>query len=104
MGDAYAELGFVLDIDLRGFGDDPALVLFAEDHGRVVVTVDPEHLSAFRECATAHHVAVTPVGTVDALGGELRIKVGEVTVRAPIGELREIYANAIPRRMAPRAD
>jgi hypothetical protein len=52
--------------------------------------------------AREHGVPVQRVGAVGAVHGEFRIALRDAaidTIREPIDRLREVYCNAIPRRM-----
>jgi phosphoribosylformylglycinamidine synthase len=104
MGGPYQDSGFGLEVDLTAYGAPLTAhdVLFSESHGRAVVTCPPERVSAVEALAREHGVPVHRVGTVGDAQGEFRVKVraGAVdTIEEPVARLREVYFNAIPRRM-----
>jgi len=100
MGDAYADRGFGLEVDLTGLGSEPAGALFGEDGGRVIVTADEGHVPALIEQAERHGVPARRLGTVLDGGGSFRVTIGDVHIERDVARLRDIYASAIPRRMA----
>jgi len=109
MGGPYAVRGFgaAVDLTLHGVGlapdahDGPdAKLLFGEDAARAVVTASPGTEGAVMALARELGVPVAAVGTVGLPGGDLQIRGFESTYTWPIAELRQIYLNAIPRRMA----
>jgi phosphoribosylformylglycinamidine synthase II len=101
MGGAYDETGFGLDIDLTAYalgltGHD---LLFSESHGRVVVTSAPERAGAVTALAQEHGVPIHRAGVVRERGGRVRLRLRDARVDRPVGELREVYFTAIPRRL-----
>jgi len=104
MGGPYQDAGFGLDVDLTTHHAPLTAheLLFSESHGRAVVTCLPERVSAVEALAREHGVPVHRVGTVGDAQGEFRVKVragaGD-TIEEPVARLREVYFNAIPRRM-----
>jgi phosphoribosylformylglycinamidine synthase subunit PurL len=101
MGGAYQETGFGLDIDLTAYGAPLAALelLFSESHGRAVVTCAPERAAAVAALAGELGVPAVRVGAVAAADGVLRLRLRDATVESDVGRLREVYFNAIPRRM-----
>jgi len=100
MGDVYAGSGFGLEADVTGLGPDPAGVLFGEDGGRVVVTLAAQHMAAVVEQAGRHGVPAHRIGTVLEADGPFRVVHGAIRIERAVARLREIYTEAIPRRMA----
>jgi phosphoribosylformylglycinamidine synthase len=104
MGGPYQEAGFGMDIDLTTYDTrltTPEL-LFSESHGRAVVTCAPERVPAVEALAREFGVPLQRAGAVGPAGGTFRIAVrdGAVdTIEEPVARLREVYFNAIPRRM-----
>jgi phosphoribosylformylglycinamidine synthase II len=90
--------GLGLDVELA---DDlpPNALLFGEAQGRVVVSADPAKTADVLRIARAHGVPAARIGRVGAPGGRVRVATRGGTVDAPVGELAEIYFDAIPRRM-----
>jgi len=104
MGGPYQDAGFGLDIDLttHHLPLTTHQLLFSESHGRAVVTCAPERVSAVEALAREHGVPVHRVGTVGAAQGEFRVRLrdGAIdTIEESVARLRDVYFNAIPRRM-----
>ncbi len=101
MGGSYQEHGFGLDIDLTTH--DARLttheLLFSESHGRAVITCSPERAGAVQALAGELGVAALRCGTVGARDGAFRITLRDGGVEEPVSRLRDVYCNAIPRRM-----
>jgi phosphoribosylformylglycinamidine synthase len=101
MGGPYQETGFGLDVDVTAYGatlTTPEL-LFSESHGRAVVTCAPERVPAVEALAREHGVPVHRAGTVASANGAFRVVFRDGTIAEPVARLREVYFNAIPRRM-----
>jgi len=90
-------------VDLRELQGElaAAAFLFGEDQARALLSASPACQEAILEAARAHGVAASVIGTVGAPGARLDLVVREGEVSWPIAELREIYEQAIPRRMEP---
>jgi phosphoribosylformylglycinamidine (FGAM) synthase-like enzyme len=90
-----------LDVDLTPLAGalPPAAALFGEDHGRAVVSAAPERLEPLLAVARRHGVSAQVVGAVGAPAGQVRITVGSSRIERPAQRLRQIYENAIPRRL-----
>jgi phosphoribosylformylglycinamidine synthase len=104
MGGPYQDSGFGMDLDLTAHGARLTAheLLFAESHGRAVVTCAPDRVAAVEALAREHGVPLHRAGTVGAANGPFRVvaRDGSVdTIREPVARLREVYFNAIPRRM-----
>jgi phosphoribosylformylglycinamidine synthase len=103
MGGPYQEQGFGLDVDFTAHGAPLTAheVLFSESHGRAVVTCAPEHAAAVQALASELAVPVHRAGTVGSAGAAFRIALrdGGGAIEEPVARLREVYFNAIPRRM-----
>ena len=92
---------FGCDVDLTplGPGQPPAALLFAEDHGRAVVSAARTDVDAVLAQARRLGVPAQVVGTVSAPSGAVRIVAGAGRVDRPSAALRRTYENAIPRRL-----
>jgi phosphoribosylformylglycinamidine synthase len=78
-------------------------LLFGEDGARVVVSVAPGRADELRPRAAGPGVPFTVVGSVAAAVGAFRVTAGSTTFDWAGAELRQIYYEAIPRRMAARS-
>jgi phosphoribosylformylglycinamidine synthase len=101
MGGPYADSGFGLDVDLTTHHAPLTTheLLFSESHSRAVITCAPDRAAAVATLAREHGVPVQRVGTVGAPGGEFRIALRDGAIAQPVDRVREVYFNAIPRRM-----
>jgi phosphoribosylformylglycinamidine synthase len=103
MGGPYQEAGFGLDVDLTAYGAPLTAhdLLFSESHGRAVVTCAPERVPAVEALAREHGVPLYRAGTVGAgaANGAFRVALRDGAIAEPVARLREVYFNAIPRRM-----
>jgi phosphoribosylformylglycinamidine synthase len=101
MGGAYQAAGFGIDVDLTAHSAPLTAdqLLFSESHGRAVVTCAPERVAAVEALAREHGVPLQRAGTVGAPDGEYRVTLGDALIAEPVSRLREVYFNAIPRRM-----
>src|SRR3989449_885440 len=103
MGGPYEQTGFGLDVDLTSYALrlTPYELLFSESHGRAVITCSPERAAAVTALAQEHGVPIHRAGTVGERGGRgrVRLRLRDATIDRPVGELREVYFTAIPRRM-----
>ena len=104
MGGPYQDSGFGMDIDLTTYHAPLTSheLLFSESHGRAVVTCAPERVPALQALAREHGVPIHRAGTVGAANGAVRIVLRDGvldTIEEPVARLREVYFNAIPRRM-----
>jgi phosphoribosylformylglycinamidine synthase II len=104
IGGPYSVHGFGANIDLSalgtGPGDDDAALLFAEGHGRAVVSVAPADEAAVLALAKEFGVPALVLGTVGTVDGELTVRTARGKYAWPVPRLRETYFEAIPRRMA----
>jgi phosphoribosylformylglycinamidine synthase len=102
IGGPYAGETFGATLDLRDYAPElgPHAVLFGEDHGRVVVSLPFERRYEFAHLARDHRVPVYGAGRVADSGGALVIRLAEQTQRWDTLRLRQIYLDAIPRRMS----
>jgi len=101
MGGPYAGRVLGARLDLRGYapGLSPSALLFAEDHGRVVLSLPFEQRQALATVARRHGVRLFGAGRVtDA--GTLQLASDGRTLAWDVGDLRRRYFEAIPRRMA----
>jgi phosphoribosylformylglycinamidine synthase len=81
-------------------GSTPEGLLFGEDGARAVISFAADRVGPVRALAESKGVPFAVVGSVGCQNGELRITVGTTTYSWPTPELRKIYFEAIPRRMA----
>ncbi len=102
-GAPYGEEPLGAHVDLRKLQGElsPAALLFGEDQGRVLLSASPACEASVLALAREHRVPVAAIGTVGAPGDRLRLALREGDVSWPVTELREIYEQAIPRRMEP---
>jgi len=101
IGGPYASHGFGAIVDLRSYapGVAPEGVLYGEDHGRVVLSVAPPALKGLQALLARHGLRGYLAGEVQAPGGELRIVLPGEALAWSVDRLREVYDQAIPRRM-----
>ena len=101
MGGPYHDSGFGLDVDLTTPHAPLTTheLLFSESHGRAVVTCAPERVAAVEALAREHGVPLDRAGTVGARDGDVVVNLGHDVIAEPVARLREVYFNAIPRRM-----
>jgi phosphoribosylformylglycinamidine synthase len=102
MGGPYAAAGLGANLDLTGYapGVSEIGLLYGEDGARAVVSVAPGNVDRLLALAGEHGVPATRVGTVGQVDGGLELRVGSQLFSWRIPELRRIYFEAIPRRMA----
>lgn len=90
----------------RGLGADvdfatglrPDIALFSESQSRILLSAAPDKADALEQRLAAHGVPVQRLGTVG--GSRLRVAVnGRAAIDAEVGELRQIWREAIPCRM-----
>ena len=82
----------------NGPADDIGL-LYGEDQGRVILSCRPTDRTALLALAQEHSVPTVVAGVVSEPGGMLSIVTGRTTHSWPASELRNVYFEAIPRRM-----
>ncbi|HEU4649525.1 MAG TPA: phosphoribosylformylglycinamidine synthase subunit PurL [Gemmatimonadales bacterium] len=102
MGGPYSAAGLGANLDLTGYAPGvPELgVLYGEDGARAVVSAAPGNVDRLLALAGEHGVPAARVGTVGEVDGRLELRVGAQLFSWRIPELRRIYFDAIPRRMA----
>jgi phosphoribosylformylglycinamidine synthase len=103
IGGPYQDGGFGATVDLALHADqavpDDAL-LFGESGARAVVTVAPDREPELLALAGRSGVPAVAVGSVGNAGETFSVQRGRGLISRPINRLREIYFDAIPRRMA----
>jgi len=100
MGGPYQENGLGLEIDLSSYSRlTAAEVLFSESQARAVITCAPERAAAALALAQELGVPAYRAGTVGERNGTVRITLRDAATRHSVAELRDVYFNAIPRRM-----
>jgi phosphoribosylformylglycinamidine synthase len=83
-----------VNIDLRSTELPAEFALFGEDASRVVMSCDPGHLDRIKQTAGKHRISLQVIG--ETISDRLEIELdGRVVVSASIGELREVYENAL---------
>ncbi len=96
--------GFGAELSCLARRTGPIALLFAEDHGRAVVSADPAKLEEIRHLAAKRGVPAQEVGRVGAPGDPVWIGANGGSLERPLARLAEIYERAIPRRMERAAD
>jgi phosphoribosylformylglycinamidine synthase len=102
IGGPYAARGLGATLDLAGYASglaDEAL-LYGEDGARAVVSCPGSAASDLIALAAEHGVPAAAVGTVGEPGGSLELRTGSRVLAWPVDDLRRVYFDAIPRRMA----
>jgi phosphoribosylformylglycinamidine synthase len=101
MGGPYQDSGFGMDLDLTAHGARLTAheLLFAESHGRAVVTCAPERVAAVESLAREHGAPLHRAGTVGAANGVFHVALRDGAIAESVARFREVYFNAIPRRM-----
>jgi len=101
IGGPYADRGFGAIVDLRTYatGLTDVETLYAEDQGRVVLSVAPPALPGLRAMLTRHGLRGYLAGEVREPGAELEVILPKGAIRWPVDRLRAVYDDAIPRRM-----
>ncbi len=102
MGGPWATAVFGAEIDLSQHEPtvSDAGYLFGEDGARAVISCDPKHVAAIQSLAAVHDIPAHYLGRVTASGAALDIHRDGRAWSWPTAELRQIYFEAIPRRMA----
>ncbi len=101
MGGPYQESGFGLDVDVTTYHAPLTTheLLFSESHGRAVITCSPERAGAVQALAGELGVPLLRAGTVGPANGAFRIALRDGQIEESVSRLRDVYFNAIPRRM-----
>ncbi len=99
MGDPYANAVVGAELDLEGYAPGIELegLLYGEDAGRVVVSVDPANAAELVELARRHSVPLFRAGRTG--GSSLELRAGSRVFSWVLESLRKTYYEAIPRRM-----
>ena len=84
------------------FDDDlpDTALLFGEDHGRVVVSCEPEEQDRVRRIASDYGVPCTRIGTVTGEGAALEIETRSSTLKLALSVLNDHYFGTIPGIMS----
>jgi phosphoribosylformylglycinamidine synthase len=101
MGGPHQGFGYGIDVDLtsenrRLTTED---LLFSESHGRAVITCPAERAAAVQALAGELGVPALRCGSVGTEDGTVRITLRDGAIAEPVQRLRDVYFNAIPRRM-----
>ena len=101
IGAPYADTTLGADLSLAGYADGVSAeaLLFGEDHGRAVVTFRPEDGPALVRLAAEHQVPWFEAGRVAAPGATLRLSGPGIDLQWETTRLRQIFMDAISRRM-----
>ncbi len=93
--------GFGVELTLSAATMSPARLLFAEGGARVVVSVKADQLTRWQTMLTSNpDVSTTVLGTVASHGRfQLSFGVGS-TIDLSVDQLQQVYADALPRRLA----
>ena len=93
--------GFGVELTLSAATMSPARLLFAEGGARVVVSVKADQLTRWQTMLTSNpDVSTTVLGTVASHGRfQLSFGVGS-TIDLSVEQLQQVYADALPRRLA----
>jgi phosphoribosylformylglycinamidine synthase len=96
-------IGATADLAAPGAGLPDEAVLYGENGARAVVSCSAPAVSDLLALAAEHGVPAVAVGSVGDPGGRLELRTGSRVFSWGIDDLRRVYCDAIPRRMA-RAD
>jgi phosphoribosylformylglycinamidine synthase len=93
--------GFGVELNLSGVKTGVARLLFAEGGARVVVSVKAAQLKRWQSMlASTPEVSATVLGTVVS-HGRFQLALGAAgTIDLPVDQLQQVYADALPRRLA----
>jgi phosphoribosylformylglycinamidine synthase II len=83
-----------------GGGNDaaPELVLFGEDASRIVISCDPEQLTAIKKVAQKHGISSIPLGT--SVPEQFSIAIdGKTVISAAVSELEDAWENSLERML-----
>ncbi len=102
LGGPYAARGIGASLDLAAYGGSLAdeALLFAEDGARVVISCAGAAAPGLLALAAEHGVLAYHAGSVGEPGGPLELRTGSRSFSWAVDDLRRIYYDAIPRRMA----
>ncbi|HEU4699880.1 MAG TPA: phosphoribosylformylglycinamidine synthase subunit PurL [Gemmatimonadales bacterium] len=102
MGGPYVGGGLGATVTLDGYADAalvPEALLFGEDGARAVVSCAPAAVEALLALAARHGVPAFRAGRVGEPGAPLTVAVGAQQYAWNVDTLRDVYFEAIPRRM-----
>jgi phosphoribosylformylglycinamidine synthase len=102
MGGPFATDVWGADLDLRGYAPTCTIqqMLFAEDHGRVVVSLPFARRDELADLARQHGIPLFGAGRVTRPDGKLTILAEDTRLEWEVAALRETYESAIPNRMS----
>jgi phosphoribosylformylglycinamidine (FGAM) synthase-like enzyme len=102
IGGPYSARGLGASLDLSRYAGslDDAALLFGEDGARVVVSCPPSAAADLLALGQEHGVPAAQVGTVGEPGGRVELRTASGLFSWVVDELRRMYYDAIPRRMA----
>jgi phosphoribosylformylglycinamidine synthase len=98
----YTQHGLGATVDLGAYapGVTDIGLLYGEEGARVVASTAPADADRLLTLAKQHGVPADRIGTVGQVDGRLELRVGSQLFSWGVPELRTIYFEAIPRRMA----
>jgi len=101
IGGPYASRTLGAWVELVTAEGPPEAVLYGEDQARVAISCNPAHVAALHALGREHGVPAEGAGLVGEPGGKLEIRINPLgaSFAWPTPGLREIYFDAIPRRM-----
>jgi phosphoribosylformylglycinamidine synthase len=101
IGGPYAQASLGARVTLEpAMGVTPEALLYGEDGARAVVSFAAPNADPLRRLARSLGVPFALVGEVGGAASGLAVAVGSARYRWPAVELRRVYFQAIPRRMA----
>jgi phosphoribosylformylglycinamidine synthase len=104
IGPPYATTPFGASVNLTVGSLTQTQMLFAEDHGRAVVSVAPENLSRVEGLARSVGLQTSSIGKVGGPGESIEIQTNDGTITLDSVMVRQIYLDAIPRLMQSPVD
>ena len=81
-----------------------AALLFGESQGRVVISCSPGNAEQVTALAQKHGVPCQRIGEVGQAQGQYVLRTTEVSIKAAVSDLAEVYYDAIPKLMQSTAD
>jgi phosphoribosylformylglycinamidine synthase len=102
MGGPWATTSYGATVDLGRHADRVSDTgwLFGEDGARALVSCDPAHVAELQLLAHAHGLQCHYLGLVGDADADIVVQRDDRMWRWPVARLRQIYLDAIPRRMA----
>jgi phosphoribosylformylglycinamidine synthase subunit PurL len=96
LAECAVEMSVGARVDLASQELPAEFALFGEDASRVVISCDPDKLSAIQQLGVKYGLAVERIG--ETVAGQLEIKLnGKPVISATVAELRDAYENSLER-------